>query len=189
MQKVIIGCDLDDTIEKLLPAWLSYLYNKHNILVNVSDVKQWDITKYFPTLTANQVFEPLHDEDFWKTVEPMKDAQFYIKKLIDEGYDFYIVTSCPIACSDYKIRHVVMKHFPFINKHNVIVCHNKQLINCDILIDDGVHNIYGNYIGLLKTTAHNQDHKVVQGSKVQRVYCWKHIYETIHNIFPTTNKG
>lgn len=181
-QDFVIACDMDDTIEYLLPAWIRWLNAKYGYNTKYSDVTDWRVRLAFPGLTDDQVFEPLQLEEFWKTVEPMWDAVYYIKKLIDEGFPFYIVTSSYPDSILPKFTHVLYKYFPFIDKHNIIIAHKKQMIHCDMLIDDGTHNIVGPYIGLLKDTPHNRWFKEKDIKNIYRVYCWKQIYEKIHEI-------
>lgn len=178
----IIACDMDDTIEYLVPAWIKWLNNEYNFDIKYQDVTDWRMETAFPMLTPTQIFEPLFTEDFWKTVEPMKDAIKYIKLLIDEGFPFYIVTSSHHRTLDFKFKHILQKYFPFIDRHNIIVTYNKQLIRCNVLIDDGTHNIVGPYIGLLKDTPHNWWFKEKDTKNIYRVHCWKEIYEKIHEI-------
>lgn len=181
-QDFVIACDMDDTIEYLLPAWISWLNNNYGYNVNYHEVTDWRVKLSFPGLTDEQVMQPLYLEEFWKTVKPMEDAIHYIKLLIEEGFPFYIVTSSHPESIVPKFTHVLYKYFPFIDRHNVIIAYKKQLIRCNILIDDGTHNIVGPYIGLLKDTPHNQWFKTEDIPNIYRVHCWKQIYELIHKI-------
>jgi len=178
----IIACDMDDTIEYLLRSWIEWLNNQYNVYVDYNDVHDWYIGTYYPFLTDEQIFAPLFEENMWKTVKPMEDAIEYIKKIIDEGYQFYIVTSSHYKTLAYKFENVLFKYFPFIDKNNLIICNNKQLINCDILIDDGPHNIVGNYTGILMTSPHNLSFDVDNYKNIYRVDNWKQIYDLIHKI-------
>ena len=51
------------------------------------------MARFFPSLTREQIFQPLMCETFWDFVKPKKDASKYIKKLIDDGYNVYLCTS------------------------------------------------------------------------------------------------
>ena len=46
---------MDDTIENLLEAWLTYLNSKHGTTIFPQDVISWNVSDYFPQLTAEQV--------------------------------------------------------------------------------------------------------------------------------------
>lgn len=179
----IICCDMDDTIEHLVAAWISWLNAKHNLDVKYDDIKDWNISLFYPTLTQSQVFEPLNQDDFWKTVQPMPDAIIYIKKLIDEGFSFYICTASHYNALKTKMEEVLFKYFPYLNWKNVIVTQNKQLIKCDVLVDDGAHNILGDYIGLLKDAPYNKEFDEHAHLSVMRVHDWEEIYNLIHQIY------
>lgn len=178
----VIACDMDDTIEYLLPAWVEYLNKKYGYSKTVDDIVDFRMTLSYPYLSKEQIFEPLFLEDFWKTVEPMKDAIIYTKKLIEEGFPFYIVTSSHPDTLSYKLKHVLYKYFPFIDYHNVITTTKKQLIRCTIMIDDGQHNIVGPYYGLLMNASHNQNFNETDYENIKRVYNWEEIYENVHRI-------
>lgn len=173
---------MDDTIEYLVPAWLKWINSNYDYDIKPEDITTFDISQFFPDLTEDELFKPLHQEDFWKTVQPMDDAIHYIKKIIDEGYNFYIVTSSHPDTLSYKLKHVLFKYFPFVDKHNVITTYKKQLIRCDILIDDAAHNVVGPYIGILIDTPHNRFLHEEDFSGIYRVYNWKEIYNLIHTL-------
>lgn len=71
---MVILVDMDDTIENLMPAWVDWLNEKHGTSVSVEDVTEWNVSKFFPTLTRSEVYAPLSDDDFWKTVTPKDGA-------------------------------------------------------------------------------------------------------------------
>ena len=142
-RKVIVLIDLDDTMTHLCRAWCRWLNAIHGTNVSENDITGWKISDYFPTLTEDQVFRPLHTDSFWREVEPMVDAPKYIKKLMDEGFEVHICTASSFDTIKSKFEHVLGRYFPFISWNQVIVTKNKQLVNGDILIDDGVHNLEG----------------------------------------------
>ena len=54
---------------------------------------------------------------------------------------------------------------------------DKQMIRCDYLVDDGIHNIVGEYKGLLMDTPHNR--KFEGHPNVMRVFDWEDVYNVI----------
>ena len=80
----------------------------------------------------------------------------------------------------YKYNNCLKVHFPYIDWKHVIIAKNKQLVRCDVLIDDGEHNIVGPYVGLLKDTPHNRD---FEAPNVYHVKNWEEIYTKIHKLF------
>lgn len=168
---------MDDTIEDLLTAWTLWLNNKHKLNVKVSDITSWEMKQSYPKLTDEEIFEPLHLAEFWDTVMPKLDSQKYLKQLIEDGHSVYICTNTHYAILKDKLDRCLFKHFPFITWRKIITMRDKQMIRCDFLIDDGVHNIVGDYKGLLIDMPHNRNFKA---DNVTRVYNFKEVYDIIN---------
>ena len=183
MKKLRICIDMDDTIEYLLPAWLRWLNNKHNLNVSIDDITGWDMRPFFPSLTLDQICEPLNIPEFWDTVKPMSDAIKYIEMLINDGHKVYICTATNYKIAKEKFDRCLFKHFPFIDKHNVIISYHKQMIHCDVLIDDAIHNLLDCHgIGLLMYMPHNKNVDISEYKYIKRVHDWREIYNFITDL-------
>lgn len=181
-KKLTILIDMDDTIENLIVCWIKTLNEKYGTTVKYSDVICWDMTEIFPTLTREQIFAPLFNENFWDNVQPIDGSIEFIQKLIDDGHDIYIVTNSHYDTIKPKMEKVLHKYFPFISWRNVIITSNKQMINGDILIDDAIHNLTGGeYIKFLMDAPHNHSFNAEENG-ITRVHSWKEIYDLINNI-------
>lgn len=176
MRKLTILVDMDDTIEDLLTPWLEHLNKKYGTNVRRYDVSDWNLTKAFPLLTARQVYAPLYDDTLWRNVIPIDGAKEALHRLMRDGHDIYIVTSSNYQTLSVKMEEVLFKYFPFLSWDNVIIASNKQIINGDVMIDDGVHNLIGGgYIKLLFDAPHNREFDA-EGNGMIRVYNWGQIY-------------
>ncbi len=179
-RKVIVLIDLDDTMTHLCRAWCRCLNANYGTNVSENDIAGWKISDYFPTLTKDQVFRPLHTDSFWREVEPMVDAPKYIKKLMDEGFEVYICTASFFDTIKSKFEHILGRYFPFVSWNQVIVTKNKHLIAGDILIDDGIHNLEGGrYKKILMSAPHNKDYDAESRGMI-RVASWKDAYDAVH---------
>lgn len=164
---------------ELIPAWCKWLNNLYGLNIQPKDVTDWNVTKFFPTLTKDQVFEPLHIDRFWATVKPKKDAVKYIKKLIDDGFNLYLCTTTDYRNVKPKYECIIMRYFPFISWRHIIVAGRKQMIKADILIDDGVHNQEGgDYNKILVSAPHNRMYDA-EGNGMIRAEGWDFIYNTV----------
>lgn len=179
---ITVIIDIDDTIVDLLSSLCNWLNNVHDLDVKSEDITDWDLTKSFPTLTKEQIFEPLHTDCFWETVEPKDEAVKYVKQLIDDGFDVYLCTATDYRNVKPKYEYIILKHFPFIPWQQVIVASCKQMIKADFLIDDGVHNQEGgDYIKILVSAPHNQGYDAEENGMI-RSECWKFTYDTIISL-------
>ena len=181
MKKLTILCDADDTIQELTVHWLAELNRRYNCNVRKEDIKSWDITKAFPNLTPDEVFEPLYRKDFWERTTPVEGSSHYLKKLIEDGHDVLIVTASNSETFEDKKKKLTQM-FPFLSEEKIIRENNKQTVSGDILIDDGVHNLIG---GRYRKFLFNQPNNSLFNEKqygITRVYSWKEIYERISRL-------
>ena len=189
MKCLTILVDMDDTIEDLLSAWVSYLNTKHGTSIKKDDVTQWDISKSFPTLSREQVYEPLYLDSFWLSVEPIDGAAEILQKLKADGHQVLIVTTSSYETMHTKMEEVLFKYFPFISWNDVIVTSRKQLVNGDVLVDDGVHNLEGGeYFKILMDAPHNRSYSA-ESNGMMRVYNWGEAYEVISRYAHSIAEG
>lgn len=184
MKSLTILVDMDDTIENLSEAWVNFLNEKYGTSVKPEDITDWDMWKAFPGIKKEDVYAALFEEALWETVKPLPGAVKYLKKLIDDGNQVYIVTASHPDTVSAKMNKVLFKYFPYITYQNIIIASKKQLISGDILIDDAPHNMGGKYFGMLFTAQHNKtvtDESLVELNAV-RVKDWKEVYDLIHGF-------
>ena len=60
--------------------------------------------------------------------------------------------------------------------------YNKQLLDCDVIIDDALHNIKGKYLGILFDMPHNRSFDDTLSNKIERVTTWQQAYNLITKI-------
>lgn len=181
-KKLTILVDMDDTITWLLPIWVDWLNNKYSLDVQWKEILEWDMSLAFPTLTREQIYEPLITEEIWDSVIPRNGAIEILTKLHEEGHKIFICTATDYRNIKPKFEKVIKKYFPFITWDNIIVASNKQMINGDILIDDAIHNLIGGgYIKFLIDTPYNHSFKTKKNGII-KVHSWKEIYDLINKI-------
>ena len=179
---MIILVDMDDTIENLTEAWINYANKRFNTAVNAADVTAWDPSEAFPTVSHEEMYALLLEDELYETVKPLDGAAYYLQKLISDGHEIFIVTSSPYQVMKAKMDSVLFGHFPFIDWKHVIITADKSLIKGDVLIDDGVHNLAtGDYAKLLFTAPHNRSFDA-EGNGMVRVNCWEEAYKKITDL-------
>ena len=185
MQKLTILVDMDDVLDDLLPAWVSYLNQTYGTNVTTNDIRSWDMMQSFPHLTKSQVFSPLDRPDFWDTVRPKEGAADVLQEWIREGHRVLVVTSSHYASIAAKMTRVLFRYFPFLQWNNVIVTADKTLIKGDILIDDGIHNLAGgDYLKILMDAPHNRFYPAAEHG-MRRAHSWDEIRALVKLISNT----
>ncbi len=176
---MIILVDMDDTIENLTEAWINYANKRFHTAVNAADVTTWDPSEAFPSVSHEEMYALLLEDELYETVKPFEGAAHYLQKLISDGHEVFIVTNSPYQVMKPKMEKVLFRHFPFIDWKHVIITGSKPLIRGDVLIDDGVHNLLGgDYAKLLFTVPHNRSFDA-EGNGMVRVDSWKMIYNIL----------
>lgn len=179
---MIILIDADGVLENLTHAWVEYLNRRYGTSVCYEDITDWDMTKAFPTLSREQVYGAELDEELYSLLRPLNGAPEYVKKLIDDGNEVYVVTSTPYQVIKVKYEQVMAKYYPFLSWKNFIITSNKQLIRGDVLIDDGIHNLVGGeYAKILVSTPYNEAFDA-EGSGMIRAHDWAEIYDAVKSL-------
>ena len=177
---MVICVDFDDVINDLLGAWIVWLNTKYNYTITVEDVVYWDMTKVYKGLTKEQIFEPLMTENFWGTVGIKEGAVETLKRLQADGHEIYICTRTHPSVLGYKYNKLVVPYLPFIDERHIILAYKKQMIKCDILIDDNSNYLVGGeYKGILFDMPYNRG---VSIGGVVRVRDWNEIYDAVNNL-------
>ncbi len=168
MSRPTLLIDADDTLWSLIDPWTVALNEKYNLNVKSEDITDWDICRFYPTLTKEQVFAPLEDEAFYENVRPYKSIVWLLYIVYAVGCKIKVVTSIPK-------RHIKMKadllfrYFPYLTWENLVVTDNKQEVDGFVLIDDRVDNLLGGkYRKILITKPHNKSFKT-WGTDIVRV--------------------
>ncbi len=174
--------DMDDTIEYLLEAWVNGINKKYNRSVTCEEITDWDVSKAYPGLSFEQVYEIPTLPGFWKTVKPIPGAADALQRIMAAGHEVYVVTATPYVSVSEKMSDLLFRCFPFLSWDQLIITSRKQLIRGDVLIDDGVHNLEGgDYIKILMSAPHNRNYNAEANGMI-RVCSWPEIEEVIQKL-------
>ena len=182
MQKKIM-IDLDDTICK--DGYLKVLNDYFNTNYTYEDLNgEYYVESLVPEGRLDEYLDYFYSNNVYESVEVLPNAIEVIKKL-SEVYDVYI-------CSAYVDRrrplesgvmatskhNWICKNLPFINPRKIILTGSKDVIECDIKIDDKFSNLKGyGEVKLLLDAYHNRsyDDLTLKERGVVRVKDWKEI--------------
>ena len=179
MKKLSILVDCDVVLNNLLENWVDFLNKRHNANANPDDISIWDLRCIYPTLSEEEVLQPLSENIFWETLIPHPLSVEYTKRMIDDGHNVTVVTAVAVYQTLPAKLDWLFKNYPFFKLENVIMANKKQMITGDVLIDDAVHNLEGGqYFKILFDCPQNRKYDTKKNGMV-RVYSMKEAYETI----------
>lgn len=174
--------DMDDVLELLSEHWVEVLNERFGTSCTREDMHQWDVEKTFTGHSREEVYSPLSEPGFWKGVKPMPGAVEAVQQLLSEGIEVYVVTTSYYKMLEEKMEDVLFKYFPCLKWGNVVVTSNKSLINGDILIDDGIHNLRsGAFIKVLFDAPWNREFDAEANGMI-RVHNWDEAMDVIHSV-------
>lgn len=181
MQKIMI--DLDETI--VMDGYLKAVndYKKTNYQAE-------DIDTYYVEDILGEEKEAFLDH-FYKNVniyDDIKEIPNAIRTIKDlcQYYDVYICAAFvdPRRVLESKVSAMykyewIIKNMPFIDPKKIILTSSKDVVMCDIKIDDKVSNLKNGYgkVKLLLDHKHNQkyDFEDLESLGIRRVYNWDQI--------------
>ena len=179
MKKLTILVDLDEVLNNLLEAWVKYLNDRYGMNADMHDKCTWSLKGLYPSLTEEQIDEPLYESGFWKTLDTKPYSVEYLQKMIDDGHDVFVVTATHVYQTLPDKIDWLLLNYPCLTWANIISINKKQLMTGDVLIDDAVHNLEGgSYYKILYDCPHNSKYDAEENGMV-RVSNLKEAYEEI----------
>lgn len=184
MKKFTVLVDMDNVLENLGDVWVDELNKRHGLSMTHDDIKDWNMAKFYPSLSRTQVFAPLHDKHVWERVEPLPGAEEAIASLKADGHDIVVVTASHPDTVKWKYDWLE-RYFPSIRYNDIIFSARKQLVCGDFLIDDAPHNLFGGkYTPIMFRAPHNLAWKPKKLSEYNlfRVDDWKDAERLIKSL-------
>ena len=141
MRQKVLVTDMDDVLVNLLDTWTSILNSRYSKNVKLEDIQEWDMHKAYPDLNDKQLFGVLNEDELWMQVRPKEGSPEYLLRVKDMGYRIFVCTAAHYKNISKKITLCLLKYYPWLTYKDIIMCHDKELISCDYIIDDYHNNI------------------------------------------------
>lgn len=171
--------DIDSTLTNFGEVWLHYLNMIYNTKYRQENITSWD----WPEKVFDEPWEPLNERKFWEEVKVNEDAKCVISEWTRYNrHKVYLVTASEYTDTlGLKIRSTVNQFPPnVLTTHNVLIAHDKSLIDGDVIIDDNPENLKN---GKCKyRLLYNQPWNRDQDGMFVRVNDWADIQETVSQI-------
>lgn len=183
-KKPFVICDIDNVINNLCECFIQrYNYDFHTDYT-AEDINEYNITKCIPISEDSLGFLYFHNPMFWKRVTTLcldVDSSVFIKNL-DEISDLEFATASTYDMIVHKIE-FMNKHFPMINENRIMCVCEKEILNCDILIDDCYTNFKGNNykLGIIISQPWNRNINL-NGTNIQRVETFAEVLKLVHQF-------
>ncbi len=184
MKKLTILTDLDDVLWDFCGLWIAELNRRYGTNVMPHDVTDWEIARFFPDLTSDQLFAPLHDDGIWQRILPIANSATYIQRLMLDGHKVRVVTATHPTTVPAKIKRF-LELFPVFRWEDVIIASDKSVVRGDVMIDDGTHNLEAAITNVpnlfLFDRPHNRDYDAHRVGMI-RVRTWEELYSKITQL-------
>lgn len=171
-----IGIDIDNVCVNTTSCILEQHYTDTGERLTLDDIKTYYIENYVSDDYKDDFHLIFLKKEMWKRVTVLPHCVEVIKRLHDMGEEIYFVTATESQNVAKKAR-FLQRTFPFLDiRKRLITTHCKQMIKCDVLIDDYEENLKnGSYFGILMNYPWNRNFDDASDDKIYRVFDWKQV--------------
>lgn len=135
--------DQDEVICKFVDRILEYWNEDKHTSVMREDIKDWRMETTLGQGSEDFIRSMMRYQELMRDLQPVEGAIYGMKKLIDSGHDVVIATAVP-RCAGIVYNgklEWLRRNMPWFDLKNFVAIHRKSLLQGDILLDDGPHNI------------------------------------------------
>jgi 5'-nucleotidase len=139
VNKFTVALDMDSTVYDMHARWLAWLEREHGEQVTVDQIISWDWHEWLKC--GKKVYDWLHIEGEFGSLVPYAGAIEAINKVHEMGVRQFFVSTIVSRTGAFEKQKCVERDFPYLAKDVLITSGSKDLINADMLVDDGPHNL------------------------------------------------
>ncbi len=132
-----VGLDVDDTLYDCNAYALSIINSRYpdEEPITINEITGWgDYGR-----RADERIALYSDPEFVKNQPILLGAQKFVRELARHA-DVFFITAVPACCMSARAERLI-QDFPEIPAQNIIIGTRKEIMQLDILLDDGAHNI------------------------------------------------
>lgn len=135
--KLNVGLDVDEIVYECIQYAVDIVNKKYdyNPPISIDEVTGWGKTGK----RSDIILECFNDPEFFRTQPIIEGAKDFVKKLCKIANVFFVTAIAP-EFMGIRVKRL-MEDFPEVPKENIIMTSSKNVIQLDILFDDGAHNI------------------------------------------------
>ena len=179
---MIVCVDVDNILNDLTERTIK-LYNlRNNKNIQIHHITSYNFFVCLPYEDAEGIVSLFKEKALWDSLKPLPGSQNILKQLIKKGHQIYLATATDPINFEWKIDWL-KQYFPFISSDNVIRIMDKNLLKCDVLIDDSLDNLTTIFCErVCLDWPWNQNISKDIAYDIKRVYHWNEIINIINNI-------
>ncbi len=137
IHKLEIVLDADDVLLDCNGYALHLLEQKHHTAYSIDRITDWGLLG----IPEDERLTFLQKADFYRTQPALPGAAAFLKELLTMA-NVTIMTAVYPQFMGERIERL-MQLFPFFPMENIIMGKRKEMVQADIMLDDGVHNLLG----------------------------------------------
>ncbi len=132
-----VGLDVDDTLYECNTYALSIINERYSEEepISIHEITGWGKCGRH----AEERIALYRDPEFVRSQPIMKGAQRFVRELSKIAEVFFI-TAVPAECMSARAERLI-RDFPEVPPQNIVIGTRKEILQFDILLDDGAHNI------------------------------------------------
>ena len=140
MKRILV--DVDGVVADLHTEWLRLYNMEYDDDLTVDKITSWDMQSFVKPECGSKIFGYLHDLSLYNLVNPIDGAVSSVRWLRRHGYDVRFVTSgvFPAKVQWLGEQGLLLGEY-YMSSPDVIIAHDKSVINADIMIDDNYKNL------------------------------------------------
>ena len=130
-----ICCDIDDTLLDFVGTLLEFYNSDYSDNLTVDDITDWTLDLFVKPECGTKIYNYFSDPNlnlYW-AVEPIKNSLESINLLKSKGHRVIFCTRSDFL--SYKLKWLLQWKF-LENDRDYVLCEDKTLVNCDIIVDD-----------------------------------------------------
>ena len=189
---MIIGIDCDNVVCNTTESVLAQHYADTGEKLTLDDIKSYYIENHVSEEYRDDFHLIFLNKEMWKRAKVIPNCVDVVKRLHDKGNEIYFVTSTEPQNVAKKAR-FLQRTFPFLDiRKRLITTHNKQMILCDVLIDDCIDNVVGaDYYSILMDYPWNSTaiFDEAEYDNIYRVFDWLQVEPMIEYIQTLKNSN
>lgn len=133
-----IAIDIDNVLRDFTGALIEE-YKKDFPDHKVGFINKWDLSQFFPI--GKQIYDYAFKhkaESIFRYGKPCEGVAMFISELKAQGHEIWLITTQPHG-KEFLTILWIYANIPVWD--SIVYTKNKEVVNCDILLDDAPHNI------------------------------------------------